>query len=165
MHAAHAETEARPAGRTFDRGLIALIVGALVLIVVGLISIPLLASRTPALAPATTPEGVVQRFYQAVYSGDYSAAYAFLSADTQREFTLIELQQQMSAELQQSQMRVGTTAVHDSSATVQVTVTHFVPGGPFGSNEWSEMREILLQRENDTWKIVSGPFYVPEVIR
>jgi hypothetical protein len=146
---------------TIDRGLAALILGALLLIAVGLIAAPLTARRTPSLAPMATPEGTVQRFYQAAYTGDYSAAYAFLSADTQRRLSLIELQQQLSVDLPRSQARISTTRVTDSHAIVRVTVTHFDPDSIFGSNEWQEEREILLQHEGAAWKIVSGPFFVP----
>jgi hypothetical protein len=146
---------------TIDRGLVALILGALLLIALGLIAVPLTARRTPSLAPVATAEGTVQRFYQAVYNGDYSAAYAFLSADTQRKLSLVELQQQLSVDLFRSQVRISTTRVTDSHATVRVILTHFSPDGVFGSDEWQEEREVLLQREGAAWKIVSGPFFVP----
>ena len=160
MDVASGEPEATPARRGIDRGLALLIAGALVLIVLGLISIPLASRRAPALAPAATPEGTVQRFYQAAYRGDYSAAYAFLSAEAQRHLSVAELQQQLSAELRNSQVRTGTTTLHDTSATVRVTLTHFQPGGLFGSSEWSNDREVLLQREGDTWKITGGAFFL-----
>ena len=152
------------AGRTrpvFDRGLAGLAAGALLLIVVALIAVPLAARRTPALAPAASPEGVVQRFYQAAYAGDYTAAYAFLSAETQRGLSLIELQQQLSASLQHSQVRAAASRLAGAQATVQVTLTHFGSDGIFGSSEWQEQREVLLAREGEEWKIVSGPFFVP----
>jgi hypothetical protein len=150
--------QTRPA---IDRGLAALIVGALLLIAVGLIVMSLTTRRSPALAPATTPEGTVQRFYQAAYAGDYSAAYAFLSADTQRRLSLIELQQQLSGNLQRSQAHINSTRLTNSHATVRVTLTHFSSDGIFGSNEWQEEREVLLVRGGAEWKIVSGPFFVP----
>ena len=161
MHVQPSIPHSKQAWPTIDRGLVALILGALLLIAVGLIAVPLAARRSPSLAPVATPEGTVQRFYQAVYNGDYSAAYAFLSADTQRRLSLIELQQQLGVDLLRSQARVSTTRVTDSHATVRVILTHFSPDGIFGSNEWQEEREILLQREGAAWKIVSGPFFVP----
>src|SRR5687767_7911605 len=42
-----------------DRALLLFTLGALALIVAGLIAIPLAARRTLALAPATTPDGTV----------------------------------------------------------------------------------------------------------
>lgn len=154
--------ESRAAGRpVHDRGLFILVGGAIVLIIAGLISIPLANNRAPTIAPATTPEGTVQRFYQAAYGGDYEAAYNFLSADTQRAITLIEFQQQMSWEVQNSQMRVSSATARDSSATVRVTITRVQPGGIFGSGEWQNNYDVVLRREGAAWEIVSGPFSVP----
>ena len=144
---------------TIDRGLALLILGAVALIVIGLVSIPLVARSTVTLAPETTPEGIVQRFYAAAYRGDYRQAYSYLSADAQRSLSAVQLQQQLSPDLQRSQVRVGDAIVSDSSATVRVTLTHFVPDGLFGSQEWSDEREVLLQREGDAWKIAGGAFY------
>jgi hypothetical protein len=117
------KADTAPTQSRIDWGLAALILGAVALIVVGLIVIPLAANRPPTFAPTTTPEGVVQRFYDAAYRGDYSAAYAFLSTDTQDLVSLPDLQQQMSYSLQQSRIHVNTATVHDSSATVWVTLT------------------------------------------
>jgi hypothetical protein len=150
---------AGPARWTIDRGMLVLIVSALTLIAIGLVSIPLMTGRTPTLAPITTPEGVVQRFYAAAYDGDYRLAYSYVGADAQRALSVVDLQQQLSPDLQQSQVRVGTATINDTSATVPVTLTHFSSDDLFGSQEWSAEREVLLQREGDTWKLVGGAFY------
>lgn len=144
-----------------DRGLAALVGGALVLILAGLIAIPLAARRAPALAPETTPEGVVQRFYAALYRGDYDAAHGFLSATTQRKVTPAQLQERLSGELRNSQIRAGAAKITGDKASVRVTTTHFGSGDLFGSNEWNNDSELLLQREAAAWKIVSGFGYVP----
>ncbi|MBA3943775.1 MAG: hypothetical protein H0X37_04350 [Herpetosiphonaceae bacterium] len=143
-----------------DRGFLLLVLGAVVLILLGLISIPLLGRRTPALAPVNTAEGTVQRFYQAAYQGDYQAAYRFLSSDTQRQLTVSGLQQQIGDELKNSQMVVSKTTVHEPTATVEVKLTYVQPGGLFSSDQYTNNREILLQREGSDWKIISGPFYL-----
>jgi hypothetical protein len=155
------DTEATPARRKIDPALAGIIVGAIVLIVVGLIAIPLVARRAPELAPETTPEGVVQRFYQAAYAGDYTAAYGSLTAEVRTQLSALELQQQLAAQLRQTQMRVISTTVHDDTATVRVALTHFQPGGLFDSNEWTEQLDVVLKRDGGAWKIVSGPFYLP----
>lgn len=146
-------------GRAIDRGLALLMLGALILIVIGLVSIPLVASRTPTLAPETTPEGVVQRFYAAAYQGDYQAAYGYVGAEAQRKLSVAELQQQLSSDLQRSQARVSAASVNGTSASVHVAFTHFGQGGLFGSDEWSSEREVLLQHEGGAWKIAGGAFY------
>jgi len=152
----------RPRWR-MDRGMIVLIVSALALIAIGLVSLPLLAWRTPSLAPVTTPEGIVQRFYAAAYRGDYRLAYSYLGADAQRALSVVDLQQQLNPDLQQSHVRVGTATISDTSATVRVTLTHFSSDGLFGSQEWSTEREVLLQREGDFWKIAGGAFYAKKI--
>lgn len=155
------QQEARVSGHLApDRGFLMLVSGAIVLIILGLISMPLALNRAPTLAPATTPEGTVQRFYQAVYDSDYQLAYGFLSAETQLAISLIEFQQQISAELHNSQMRVSGATTHEVSATVRVTITHVQSGGIFDSGEWQSEHDVTLRREGDAWKIVSGPFYV-----
>ena len=140
-----------------------LIVSALALIVIGLVSIPLLAWRTPTLAPVTTPEGIVQRFYAAAYGGDYRLAHSYLAGDAQRMLSVVDLQQQLNLDLQQSQVHIGAAIINDTNATVRVTLTHFSSDGLFGSQEWSTEREVLLQREGDTWKIAGGAFYTKKI--
>ena len=161
MHTMSQNSRVTPERRRIDPTLAGIVVGAVILIIAGLIAIPLAARRTPELAPETTPEGVVQRFYQAAYAGDYAAAHGYLAAETRAQLSALELQQQLAPQLQQTQMRVISTTVHDNSATVRVALTHFQPGGLFGSNEWTEELDIVLTREGDAWKIVGGPFYLP----
>src|SRR6266508_3363829 len=150
------DTGAAPARRRIDPTLAAIVIGAVILIGAGLVAIPLAARRPPALAPETTPAGVVQRFYQAAYAGDYVAAQGYLDAKARAELSAADLQQQLDPQLRQSQMRVVDTTIHDGNATVRVSITHFQSGGPFGSNEWTEERTVLLTREGDAWKITGG---------
>lgn len=154
-------TSARPTHRRIDPLLVGILCGAALLIVAGLIAIPLLARRAPTLAPDTTPEGVTQRFYQAIYADDYATAHAYLTAATRARISELELQQQLSSQLRQSQVRVVGTTARADDATVQVVITHVTSGDLFGANEWTEDREVLLSREGTDWKIVGGPFYVP----
>jgi hypothetical protein len=153
--------KATPGRRKIDPTLAAIVAGAMILIVAGLIAIPLAARRAPELAPETTPEGVVQRFYQAAYAGDYTAAHGYLAATARADLPMLDLQQQMVPRLRETQMRVVDTTAGGDSATVRVALTHFQPGGLFGSNEWTEQIDVVLAREGDTWKIASGPFYLP----
>jgi len=145
-----------------DRGLALLIGGVVALILVGLIAVPLLARQTPALAPETTPEGVVQRFYLAVYDGDWNTAYGFLSATARARLTMADLQQQLSYSSENSQIRTGQATISGASATVELTETSFYDGGLFGGGEYSNQKHVLLVREGDDWKIESGPFWLPE---
>ena len=147
--------------RRIDPALAGILIGAAVLIIAGLIAIPLASRRSPELAPETTPEGVVQRFYQAAYAGDYAAAHSYLAAETRAQLSALDLQQQLAPQLRQTQMRVISTPVGDDTATVRVALTHFQPGDLFGSSEWTEEIDVVLKREDQAWKIVSGPFDIP----
>ena len=155
------DTGATPRRRRIEPTLAGIVVGGILLIVVGLIAIPLAARRPATLAPETTPEGVAQRFYQAAYADDYATAHSYLDAEARAKLSATDLQQQLGPQLRQSQMRVISTTIHGDTATVRVALTHFQPGGIFGSDEWTEERDIALKREGDVWKIVSGPFYLP----
>lgn len=161
MHTTSRQAQPDRARLGGDRGLTFLILGALVLIAVGVISIPLVVRRAPILEPLTTPAGTVQRFYQALYAGDYATAYDFLSTDLQAQISLSQFQQQLNIDLQHSQMRVLATTIIGTHATVQIRVTYFQAGGIFGSDEWSIEDEVLLQREDQRWTIIGGPLYIP----
>jgi hypothetical protein len=147
--------------RGMDRGLMLLIGSALLLITAALISIPLTARRTATLAPATTPNGVVQRFYQALYQDDYSAAHALLSSSIQDQLSADELQEQQSSNIDNSQMSIRETTINGTQATVKVTMTYYRSGGIFDSGEWNSEEQVRLTNEQGQWKIVDGPFYVP----
>ena len=144
-----------------DRGLALLIGGVVTLILIGLIAVPLLARMSPSLAPETTPEGVVQRFYMATYDGDWDTAYSYLSTGARQKLSVAELQNQLKYSTENGQMRTGEATVRDASATVEVTETQFYDGGLFGGGgEYSNQEQVLLAREGDNWKIELGPFWL-----
>lgn len=139
-------------------GLIGLAAGALVLVVAALVTLAVAERRQPVLAPASTPEGVVERFFDATYRGDYAAAYAMLDAPTRQHRTLAAFQARAQS-LREAEVRVDAVAIHGQTATVTVTVTHFTPGGLFDSGAWSDRYDVLLERDGDTWRIVGEPFW------
>lgn len=139
-------------------GLIALGLGALVLVVIALVTIPLAGREPPAMAPLSSPEGVVQRFFDAAQRGDYVAAYAMLSEPTRRDITLAEFQSRLRYE-RESELRIDAVAIHDTTATVSVSLTHYSPGGLFGGGEWTSQYDLLLERDGETWRIMGQPFW------
>lgn len=155
---ATAQGSSRPLRGGFDRSLLLVVGGALALIVIGLVSAAVLARTSPALAPASTPEGAVQRFYAALYAGDYAAAYGMLSPGTQRSISERELRERMSYDLRQSQARVGLASVQGKRATVPVTITHYTQDGLFGAQEWVSEHEVTLVRTDGAWLLIGGPF-------
>ncbi len=156
MSATPDKNSPRSDSRGFDRRLIFLIGGALLLIVAGLIAVPLASQRTPTLAAETTPEGVVQRFYQALYAKNYSTAYDYIASETQQKVTLGEMQQSLSYTVDNSQFRTGDVSVDGDTATVVAKLTSYGGGSLFGSSQYTNEQTVLLRREGDGWKIVSG---------
>lgn len=150
-------------GRRFDRRLALLLGGAVLLIIAGLVAVPLMGRQTPPLAPENTPEGVVQRFYLALYARNYSTAYDYLAPDTQEKLSLTEFQQGSQHIVDNSQLRIGSVTVDGDTATVRANLTTFGSGELFGSNEWTSENDVLLERDGESWKIVSGfGVYVPQ---
>jgi hypothetical protein len=137
-------------------GLLGLVVAAVALIGLALLVIPTVSRRPLELALLSTPQGVVQHFYDAIYRGNYGAAYALLSDQTQREVPLEGFQGYANFS-RESEMRVDAVEINDTTATVTITVTHFEPGGIFGGNDWSYESEVLLEREGDSWRIIGLP--------
>ena len=156
MSATPSKDTARSTLWGFDRRLAILLGGAVLLIIAGLVAVPLAARRTPTLAAETTPEGVVQRFYQAVYTNNYSTAYGYIAASTKAKVTVSQLQQSLQYSVDNSQMRTGAVTIDGETATVIANLTTFGGGSLFSSNEWTNEQSILLKREGDTWKLVSG---------
>ncbi|KPV50884.1 hypothetical protein SE17_24360 [Kouleothrix aurantiaca] len=155
---ATAQGSSRPMRGGFDRSLLFVLGGALALIVIGLISTAVLERTSPSFAPASTPEGTVQRFYASLYAGDYAAAYGMLSPGTQRTIAERDLRERMSYDLRQSQARVGLASVQGDRATVPVTITHYSQDGLFGAQEWTSEQEISLVQTNGVWLLLGGPF-------
>ncbi|WP_025746046.1 hypothetical protein [Kallotenue papyrolyticum] len=149
------------APRAVDRALVLLLIGAALLIGFSLLSLVLVRQRTPPLAPADTPEGVVQRFYQAAYAGDYAAAHALLSRSVAARVTPVELERRLSADLRNTQLRVLRVRSYGDSADVEIELLHVAPGGLFGAHEWREERTVVLRREDGQWRISEGAFYLP----
>jgi hypothetical protein len=137
-------------------GLVGLVAAAVALIGVALLVIPTVSRRPLELAPLSTPKGVVQHFYDAIYRGNYGTAYALLSDQTQRDMPLEGFQGYANFN-RESEMRVDAVEVNNATATVTITVTHFEPGGIFGGNDWSYESKVLLEREGDSWRIIGLP--------
>jgi len=144
--------------RQADAGLLILILGGSTLILLGLLTLAIIPRQAPPLAPPTTPEGVVPRFYLAAYNGNSTRAYSYLSQDARQRISADDLEQQLGSELRGSRIQVGMSKVQDDSAKVEVAITRFGPIGTFGPEEWTKRRDVYLQREADTWKITGEAF-------
>jgi hypothetical protein len=109
----------------------------------------------PKAAPVdeSTPGGVIHNYYLALQQDEVQRAYAYLSADTRGWLSYEQFSAQVSTRPQTRAIRITNERVEDGTARVTVTVTTYLPTGPFSSGEYSTERTIVLRREDGGWRI------------
>lgn len=115
--------------------------------------------------PEDTPEGVVQRYLQALQDDDYQTAYGYLSAETQaacppREFRNMTRQ---SADHDRRVLLEGTEVV-GGQTLVTVRIARIRSEPPFPPSEYSFREEYALEREDGGWRF-TGPAWPLGVCR
>lgn len=130
--------------------MIALTGGVVLVIVIALIAV--FTRGAPAQVDAGTPEGVVQRYAQAVVDDDVPTALSYVVpriADTcdriplgaeDRRLTLVE------------------TTERGESAKVRVLVTTTYGSGPFGGGQYENEEVFELVQEDGDWLIEVAPW-------
>jgi hypothetical protein len=135
---------------------VVLIGGVIVLLVVGAAAVAVLAEPgEPRLYPADTPEGTVQRYIQALHSGDIDTAYDYLSASVKRDFSRSEFRDYtwyISNSNQQRRIRVTEVDIDGDRANLTLSIEHF-SGSGIDFNRYSYQTRVRLVREAGDWKI------------
>jgi hypothetical protein len=144
-----------------NRFLLGFGIGIAVLIVVTLVLV-LTARENISLLPENTPEGTVQRFLLAIQEKDYPKAFTHLRivedkrSPTYEEWVLSV--RPPSQSLQTAWKAVlGETRLAGATATVEVMVDVFRPGGPFENPVRTDTVLFHLEKTGDTWFITSRP--------
>lgn len=151
-----------------DRFLIAIVGGVLIVVVVAFVVV--LRRPAPTFAEENTAEGVVHNYLLALRQQDYVRAYSYLSPSlkgypnsveafveniqsNKYNFSLDDDSDTLEIE---SSRRLGI-----ATETIEVSVreTRYYGGGIFGSNQYSNVFEMELQRENGAWKIATSDRY------
>jgi hypothetical protein len=135
-----------------DRTLRAILIAVALLVVIAVVVVVVRNATTVVLDPAT-PEGVVQRYSQAVIDGDHPTAYSLLSADSRHPCDYYDPAPTGIRLALRSTTLSGTT-----NALVRVTISKSYNGGPFSSNEDSYDDEFILVKSGGTWLIYSAPY-------
>jgi hypothetical protein len=142
-----------------DRFLLAIIAGALGLVVVGIVAALVLA-RTPAPPPPdpNSPVGVVHAYVTAIQDGDADRAYSFLSQSARAARPLDEYRRTFPREELPSntERRVLIELISEAGdrAEVNVTISTFsVRGDPFSASNYNREVTVRLVREDGTWRI------------
>jgi hypothetical protein len=120
-----------------------------------------------------TPEAAVQDYLRATQNDQYEVAYGFLSEGLQSDCTLTQFVGQPSFpgddRLSDARITLDEVNIVDDTAFVNVQITQFYSGGPFGTSESTFAQTFSLRQFNGQWKFVEQPwpfyncpFRVPE---
>jgi len=115
------------------------------------------------LLPEDTPQGTVQRYLLAVQNKDFQQAYGYLSFDESGQFTTYNDWIRMMPVPQSPNQpawraTLGETTQNGSSATVDVTIDVFHPGGLFGGSQFSQHMTYVLTKTVNKWFITSPTY-------
>ena len=149
-----------------DRFLIAIVAGALALVV----SAFLLARSLPepVYQSEHTPEGVAQNYLLALRQRDFGRAYGYLSPqlpghpDSAEAFAELVLDYPWEFgidEREGGQLQVIETDVGEERASVRVRETRFQSSGLFDSSQSTHTFRMTLQREEGDWRIHNAGSY------
>ncbi|GAA3214195.1 hypothetical protein [Microbacterium terregens] len=130
--------------------LIALAAGIGLVVVIALIAV--LARGGPTQLDAATPEGVVQRYSQAVVDGDVPAALSYLLPEVADSCERVPLG------TDDRRVTLVESTVRDDSATVHVLVVTVYGSGPLGASEYESEEVFELVRANGDWLIEMAPW-------
>lgn len=114
------------------------------------------------LLPDNSPEGIVQRYLQALEKEEYREAYDYLSSDLKRRCTLDEfVRRDYWPETRRDHVTLVKTQTYDDRALVRARVTVFEPGVPFGASEYSYERTFNLKLEAGEWRLTGPDWWCP----
>jgi len=108
-------------------------------------------SREPVQLDASSPEGVVQRYLQAISDRDHEAAFDYLDPDSYEGCDPSDLARNAPDEPFSASMQEGEE-YSSERAFVEVTIRFGNGGGPFGDG-WSQYESFQLVAGADSWLI------------
>jgi hypothetical protein len=118
-----------------------------------------------ALLPYDTPQGIVQLYLIAIQEQDYREAYGYLSFDPSQKITTYDDWLRMVGGIPampyQSAWKatLGRTTQEGDSASVEVTIDTFRPGGPFVEPVRSQLMIFQLVKIGGEW-LITSPTYI-----
>lgn len=104
----------------------------------------------------STPEGVVQRYVQAILDGETDAAEEYLHSELTADCEPFDYHRHPSSEEVRVTLR-GTTESGDT-ATVRVIIAYPGGSGLLGPTEYQSEERFSLKRDADLWRITDAPW-------
>ncbi len=130
--------------------------GALALLVVVAVVAALIGRPEPL--PGTSPEGVVQRYLQAVFDRDVDTAVATLTPELASCRVPLAAELEYPREGETARLLSSTVTGDTARVTVEISRSGGAPLEPAGRN----LRvEFALRRDGERWRISAGPWPVP----
>ena len=130
--------------------LVALLAGVALVVVIALVAV--FTRGGPTQYAADTPEGVVQRYSQAVVDGDEAQALTYVVPD------VADSCERADSGSDDYRMTLIKTDERDATARVEVLVATMYGPGPFGANEYESEAVFRLVKAGDTWLIETAPW-------
>lgn len=130
--------------------LISLAAAVAVVVVVALIAV--FAQREPAQYAEDTPEGVVQRYSQAVADGDVDSALGYLAGEVADDCSRVPI------DPQDRRITLLESTERADSATVEVLIVTVYGSGPLGADEYESEGVFDLVKDGEGWLIRSAPW-------
>lgn len=142
-------TEPTPPAKP-DRTLLAILIAVGLLVVIALVVVLVRNGARESFDP-TTPEGVVQRYAQAVIDRDFESADEYLKEPSEE----CDYYDRGSVNLR---LTFQSTEISGSNATVWVTVSSSYGSGPFSNSEYSYDDRFSLVKSGESWLIDQTPY-------
>jgi hypothetical protein len=134
---------------------ILVVLGALAVVLVG-VAVVLALRPVPQLA-ADSPEGTVQRYFQAVLDGDDDLAFDHLTEALRARCDGGGIRR---LGLDDARVVITRTEVEGALAEVGVEITETYGEGPFGVDSHSFDEILVLERHGERWLITESPWPV-----
>ncbi|MCC6176917.1 MAG: hypothetical protein IT305_16530 [Chloroflexi bacterium] len=139
-----------------DRFLLAIVAGAILLVVAGVVAAIVVGRPSPAAqVDPTSPSGVVQAYLEALRTGDYQGAESYLTDTARASLQPGERRPSyVPNDTDDTRIVVETVSMTDDRAEVKVTFSRFTArSDPFSANTWHRDVTVRLLREAGVWRI------------
>ncbi len=150
--------------RSSSRTLMGFGIGIGVLILTTIILVLTQGKGTADLLAENTPEGVVQRYLLAIQEENYQSAFSFLSPRDPKDIDnpVLTYEEWLMSVRNNSnntwKASLGAVKITGDSATVDVIIDVFRPGGPFANPVNTNNETFVLKKTVSSWLIISPTY-------
>ena len=150
--------------RNSNRTLMVFGIGIGILIITTIILVLTLGRGTANLLAENTPEGVVQRYLLAIQEENYPTAFSYLIPQDPKDINNpVQTYDEWLMNVRNSsnntwKASLGAVKITGDSATVDVMIDVFRPGGPFANPVSTNNETFILKKSVSSWLIISPTY-------